>query len=329
MSRPPSYHTDSENPTIQPAPITESPPGAIRRWLRGHLRALQESLAAPKSSPFSTSMTVVTLAISFFLPLMLWSLWINVENIKKAWQHQGSIAVFLKPGVSAQQAGLLMQQLKEEPVIESTLFITPEEIRQQLQQDPQLHQALQLITTGDLPIQLLLKPAKNATSSQIEQLIANHRLNPKVEYISYDPTWLRQLEAASLTLKALAVTSGMLFLVIVIVILGHSVGHHVARHHEELHLLQLMGAPAAQIRRRFLYGGVLHGLLAALLAWLGLQLVLWSLQGAVQQLSSSYGHPTHLSGPSFSQTLGFVALALAISWLATRLALHNQIRENS
>ncbi len=310
-----------------PADRSTKPPGRLRRWLRGHRRALRESLMMPWQTPLSTGMTVLTLAISFFLPLLLWTLWMNVESLKSAWHDQGNVAIFLKPAVNAQQAGLLMQQLQENPSIASAVFVTPEEIRQQLQEDPQLHQVLELIKNNQLPTQLLLKPAEGADPSQLEQLIAAQRLNPKVEYISYDPSWLQQLQAASTALKALAVASGVLFLVIVMVILGNTVGNHVSRHRDEIRLLQLMGAPPAQIRRRFLYGGLLYGLLAAVLAWIGLSILLWSLAGAVQRLASSYGRELALSGPDFSQALGYFGLALAITWLATRLALHSQIHE--
>lgn len=310
----------------QPA-MTETPPGPLRRWLRGHRRALRESLLMPWHTPLSTGMTILTLAISFFLPLVLWTLWMNAEHIKAAWHDQGSIAVFLKPDVNAQQAGLLMQQLQDDPAIASATFISPENVRQQLQEDPQLHQVLALIKAHQLPTQLLLMPAEDAAPESIEHLIATQRLNPKVEYISYDPGWLRQLEAASNALRTLALASGMLFLIIVVVILGNTVGTHVARHHDEIRLLQLMGAPGSQIRRRFLYGGVLYGLLASLLAWLGLWLLLWSLHDAVQQLAGSYGRPMTLNGPDARQMLGYFTIALGITWLATRLALHGQIRE--
>jgi len=315
------------NSVRQSAARGEKPPGLLRRWLRGHRRAVRESLRMPWQTPLGTGMTVVTLAISFFLPLVLWTLWMNVEDLKDAWRDQGSIAIFLKPEVNAQQAGLLMQQLREDPGIASAVFVTPEEIRHQLQEDPQLHQVLDLIKSNQLPTQLLLKPTERADPERLEQLIAAQKLNPKVEYISYDPSWLRQLDAASTALKTLAVTSGVLFLVIVMVILGNTVGNHVANHRDEIRLLQLMGAPAAQIRRRFLYGGLIYGLLAAVLAWGGLSLLLWSLQASVRRLANSYGRELALSGPDFTQAMGYFGLALAITWLATRMALQSQIRE--
>ncbi len=314
---------------MSPAPASsqrENPPGPLRRWLRGHRRALRESLAIPFQSPGSTGMTVLTLAISFFLPLLLWTLWMNVDRLKSAWHEQGSIAVFLKPTVNAQQAALLMNELVNTPEIASAVFVTPEEIRQQLQKDPQLQAVLQLIKTHALPTQLLLKPAEKATPQAIQQLIATQQLNPKVDYISYDPSWIRQLEAASGALKALALASAALFLVIVVVILGNTIGTHVANHRGEIRLLQLMGAPPALIRRRFLYGGILYGLLAAVLAWLGLLLVLAFLQQPVQQLATSYGHEVRIHGPDLNQTLWYFLLALFITWLATRVALQQQIR---
>ncbi len=314
-------------PTSKTSPNLDTPPGFIRRWWRGHRRALRESLAMPWRAPLSTTMTIITLAISFFLPLLLWTLWMNTEALKDAWREQGSIAFFLKPQVNSQQAALLMHELKNNPVIESAIFIGPHDIQKQLEQDPQLQPVLQLIKNHNLPTQLLLKPVENASPEAIAQMIATARLNPKVDYISYDPGWLRQLEAAVSVIKAMALASALLFLVIVVVTLGNTVTASVAREQQEIRLLQLMGATNATIRRRFLYAGVIYGALAALLAWLCLLLLLYFFRRPVQQLANSYGTDLVLMAPDGWQTLGYFACALGITWLATRLALQFRINE--
>ncbi|MEP6701788.1 MAG: FtsX-like permease family protein [Betaproteobacteria bacterium] len=91
---------------------------------------------------------------------------------------------------------------------------------------------------------------------------------------------------------------------------------------EEIAVLRLFGATAAQIRRPFLYFGAAQGLGAALLAWGTVAgFVIW-IEPRLAELFQQYGLTGKLIGLSGSDglsLLGFSTLVGALgAWLAAR-----------
>ncbi|KAA3646909.1 MAG: hypothetical protein DWP95_03220, partial [Proteobacteria bacterium] len=98
-------------------------PNALKRWYRGHGRALVGGWRMPMHTPYSSLFTVITLAICFYLPLLMWTLWQNFDGIQQQWQNQGSVAVFLKPNVGEQQRQALQQELSQKKLISEVTLV--------------------------------------------------------------------------------------------------------------------------------------------------------------------------------------------------------------
>ena len=88
---------------------TTQKPSSLMTYLRGHKRALVEGFFMPWNRPIKSLMTVFTLAICFYIPLLLWTLWLNYDALKNSWQEQGTIAIFLDSHVDLKEAGILIQ----------------------------------------------------------------------------------------------------------------------------------------------------------------------------------------------------------------------------
>ncbi len=301
-------------------------PNTLARWFRGHIRALIEGLQMPLKSPLSSIFTVITLGICFYLPLVMWTLWQNFAELETQWQGQGSVAIFLKKGLDANQVSALQHDLSDRTLIASVTVVDNSTIKASLNEDPQLKQIIEVIKTHELPDQILLKPHPNATTEQIQGLAQKLQLNADIDYVSFDADWFNQLKSLTRALYYIMQASVVVFLIIVFVFLSHSIGTEVAAHKGEIGLKKLLGATDGQIRRRFLYGGVYYGLAAALVAMVLLNITLWWLKAPVQELSQSFGHGIVITTPEGSQLFGFVLIVVLISWAGARISASNHIR---
>lgn len=301
-------------------------PGTFATWYRGHMRALKEGLLMPLQTPWRSLFTVITLAICFYLPLVIWTVWQNFDALEEQWQSRGSMAVFLSPGIKANELEALQHELNERSLIASSRIIDSESIKQQLNKDPQLNRVIAIIQSQQLPDQILLTPHPDATNEQLMELSQKLQLNPHIDYVSFDADWFTQLQSLTQAFFYLMQASIVVFLTIVLVFLSHSIGHEVANHKKEITLLKLLGAYPSQIRRRFLYGGAYYGLLAASLAWLLLVSTLWWISGPISDLSASFGQDITLKQPSGLMSVLFIVFATLITWLGARISASNHIR---
>ncbi len=307
--------------------VRNTAPGTFISWYRGHLRAMREGVRMPLTTPLNTLFTIITLSICFYLPLITWVLWQNFADLQAGWDQQGSIAVFMQADVELREVGILQQELKESRLIADVTLSRKDELHAQLMHDPQLNKVIDIIESHQLPHQLFVKPVPDATQAQLEAFAAELSLNPQVEYVSYDASWFSQLDSVTNALYYLMQASIFIFLIIVLVILSNTIANEVADHQKEIRLTHLLGATQAQIRRRFLYGGIYYGVLATALALLLLNFTLWWIAEPVQQLARSFATEVQLKTLDWHQLLTFLLIAVLITWTGSRLALQNHIKK--
>lgn len=293
-------------------------PSTLKKWLRGHRRAAKEGLKIPLHNPYRSLFTVITLAICFYLPLLIWNLWQNFDQLEQQWQNKGSMMAFLKPQADQPQTTAVKQAIDAYPMVKHSQIINQQQIKQQLNKDPQLNKVMAMINDQDLPKQIIITAKPQADNQQLLQLSQQLQQHPQIDYVSFDQEWSKQLTAISLALYYLTQACVLIFLIIVTVFLSNSIANEIANNKKEITLNKLLGATPAQNRRRFLYSGIYYGLLASMIAVALLQITQWWLQKPIAQLSAGFGHSIQITTPAPTQLLIFMLLAIAIVWLATR-----------
>ncbi|MCF6289239.1 MAG: permease-like cell division protein FtsX [Proteobacteria bacterium] len=303
---------------------THKKTSVVLTYVRGHKRACKEGLLMPWSSPVKSILTIATLAICFYIPMFLWTLWANYDELKQSWQNQGTIAIFLDGKIDVQQAGILLQEIKAYPIVASVKLITSEQVKEELKQDKQLAQIFEQISVQDLPQQLSIKTTEQASVGKIDLMLSKFKINPQIEYISYDQQWLSQLHTLTDTLLQMARISALMFVLIIMVILGNIIANEVSNHRNELRLLELIGASWAQVRRSFLYMGTFFGIYAGVLAVIFLSITLWWFEDKITALSQSFGSQISIQYLNYSQMLMVIFTSILVTWLAARLTLSMQ-----
>lgn len=299
-------------------------PTSIVAYLRGHKRAVKEGIRLPWKQPFRTVMTVLTLAVCFYIPLFLWTVWLNYDELKHSWQNQGTIAVFLHGNLDDQEVENLLKDINQNEIISDAKLLSEDAVKQQLNTDEQLSQFTKLIKSYDLPRQVSIQINDSAEVDTIEELVNTLEINPQIEYVSYDRQWLSQLQGLTSTLLQMSRVSAVLFLAIIMVILGNTISNEISEHKQELRLLELIGASNAQVRRSFLYLGVFLGIYAAILAVMFLFVSFWWLSDLTNSLFTNFGVDITLHGLNILQIVFVVFLSVFVTWLSARVSLTGQ-----
>lgn len=300
-------------------------PHFISGYIRGHKRAFYEGIVMPWKHPVKTMVTILTLAICFYIPLLLWTLWLNYEELQQNWQNQGSIAVFISPQSNAKDTDLILAEIKRFNIVSSATLLDSTQIKSELVNDEQFSQISDIITTQDLPQQISINVSTGANPEQMQQLLNSLENNTKIEYVSYDRQWLSQIQALTHTLLQMARVSAVIFILIVMVILANIITNEITDHKNELRLLELIGASWAQVRRSFLYMGTLLGIYAATLSVLFISLSFWWLKDSISSVLENFGMSIQLHGLNELQVMIVLLISLLITWLATRLSLSKPV----
>ena len=65
-------------------------PSWYHAYIRGHVRAANEAISMPWEHPIKSIMTLIALAICFYIPLLLWIIWLNYDDVKQNWVGRNS-----------------------------------------------------------------------------------------------------------------------------------------------------------------------------------------------------------------------------------------------
>ncbi|WP_259566979.1 cell division protein FtsX [Candidatus Berkiella aquae] len=107
---------------------------------------------------------------------------------------------------------------------------------------------------------------------------------------------------------------------------GNTIRLSLERHHEEMEVLNLIGATQAFIRRPFLYRGMLYGTFGGMIALLVTYCVVHALTSPTEQLLSLYQGIFTLENLTFYDTVAFLVASILLGWLGAVFAFVQQRR---
>lgn len=296
----------------------------MRAWGRRQLYSFFSSLGTLYSHRLGTLLTMLVLGIAMALPL---GLYVTVKNLRALdIQHQdwGTISVFMRPDVGAEQARALADRIGREHAA-TVAAVSPQQGMEEFREASGFGEALTLFDENPLPWVLAVSP-EPAPGQSIEAAVGTLsewlRAQDGVELVQADFKWLQRLAGLLALGDAVVSVLGVLFSLAVVVVVANTIRLDVASRVEEIQVLQLVGASNAFIRQPFLYSGFWYGLLGALLALLLLGACLWYLSRPLGRLLDAYGNMFQISGPGalevFWALFAGALLGLLGAWLAVQ-----------
>jgi cell division transport system permease protein len=226
-----------------------------------------------------TSLSVVLIAISISLVGAFFLVAENLRSVVETVRDESTVTVFLKSSATEADRADLERLAKETHLVGQMRRVSPEDARARFSTWwKSLGPAARSLPGNPFPasIEMELDPASVSSEAlpPFLRLLAAHRATEEVQF---DVEWIRRLRGAvSLTrltgvVLALLLTLGAAFTIANVVRLT------ILLHRDEIEILRLVGAPEFLIRGPYLLGGLVQGLLGAVVALA----LLWAVTRAI------------------------------------------------
>jgi cell division transport system permease protein len=293
----------------------------LRAWREQHLYSLFSSLGRIAARPWATLLTLLVMALALALPLLLFVLLDNAQQLRGDMQEAGAISVFLKPNQEAAVAETLAKRLRARAGVASVLVKTPEQGLQEFRSQSGFADAMKVLRENPLPAVLIVTPRADAAGADAPALLAGSLgAEPEVDLVQYDAAWRQRLDAILAAATRFAeVLAGLLALAALLVV-GNTVRLDILGRAEEITVMQLLGASSAFVRRPFLYTGLWYGAFSATLALAVVAVVELLLFKPLADLVASYDHRFAIHGVAWMPALATLGLGAALGWLGAWLA---------
>ena len=288
-------------------------------WLRDHRRVAAESLNQLSRRLGTSLLSWLLIGIALAFPAGLFLVQSSLSGLTEGWQGRPGLSVYFQPG---KEADALAEALRERHEVQAVSVLSAAQALAEFRAQSQLADALDELESNPLPASLKATLVPGAGPEDLERLAEFAGGGAGVDLVVVEKTWLQRVTNLSQVTGRLGAILGILFGLGAALVTAISVRLSIETQLEELKVMNLVGASDSQLRRPFLYFGLLHGLGGGMVAAMLLSLGLAILEGPLASLLGSFGQPFVIEafGPGFLLALLAIsaALGLAGAMLAVR-----------
>ncbi|MES2211940.1 MAG: permease-like cell division protein FtsX [Pseudomonadota bacterium] len=296
--------------------------------------AIVQAVVQMVVTPFTTLLTLASLAVALSLPGGLYLLIKNVNYMAQDWNLSRSIALYLAKDTPSDEITQLQRRLSEDPLVERSDYISPEQGLAIFSRLEGFDPLLNLLDENPLPPVIQITPNAQATPRELQGLKERLRALPYVDDLQFDSDWVSKLSILLNIGRTIAVFAATLLFSAIVFLIGNSMWLLLEKQKNAIKLYALVGATFTYLCRPFVYRGIFYGLSGGLLACLMLQLLSLILYPQIQQFNEFSNLPLILQGFSVGEFLCLVGLGGLAGWLGAWLAvrkqwslLHNHIKD--
>ncbi len=270
-------------------------------WVRDHLRVSQESFYFVSSRLGTTFLVWLVVGIALALPAGLWLLQVNMDEMTADWEGRPGLSIYFETHVQAGQVQAVADHLEKQSSIEAVTVTSSESALEEFRAWSGLDEALDLLSDNPLPASIQARLASGVALAELSRLSADVVRLEGVAEVEVEKTWLERLNDMSSIVSRLGSVLALLFGVGAVLVTSSSVRLAIESRLDELKVLKLVGATAAQLRRPFLYFGAIYGFGGAVIAAMVIALTVAVVEAPLQSLMGSYQQDLNLAGfdPTF------------------------------
>jgi cell division transport system permease protein len=239
-------------------------------------RTVRDASAALERSPLLAALSVTTIAFSLFAFGLFGLVALNIRGALQQVEERVEVRAFVADGTDAESIAAAAGDIAAFPEVQSVDIVSKDEALARARKE--LTEFSDVFEAGVLPasIDLRLKAGYRdpATVQHVAERLQSY---PFVDDVRYGEDWLVQLYRLRNIAGVAGLALGLAFAAVAVIIIGATIRMAVLARAEEISIMRLVGATDSYIRRPFLlegFGkGVLGGLVALLLTWLGMHLI--------------------------------------------------------
>jgi cell division transport system permease protein len=300
----------------------------MRLALRLHAQALADALRRLAAQPVSSLLSILVLGAAIALPVVAMVILESAAATGAGFDTEPHVSVYLALDATADDAKRVEQALRSQPEVSAVRFVPRAEALAELQASTHLAEVLAALDRNPLPDAFTVR-MRTSEAGRLDAVKAAWSRLPKVDQVAADFEWSERLTRWARFGERVVIAIAVLLAAAVAFIVAHLIRLQVVTQREEIEVSQLIGATAADVRRPFLYHGLLQGLLAGAVAWaLAAAFAGW-VGSQLSALTPEYAAELKVVFLGPTERLALVAGAALLGLLAAWTAVSRQLRRFS
>lgn len=297
-------------------------------WLRLHWHAFADAWRRLASQPLGATFSVLVLAVAIALPVMAAIALRSVGTVASGLETDPHVNVYLALEANDEDARRVGDALRAHPEAGSVRFVPRSQALEELKSTTHLAELLASLDRNPLPHAFTVRIRSTEPGRLAEARAAWSKL-PKVEQVVADFEWSERLGRwVRFGNRVLALIAAVLGAAVAFIV-GHLIRLQVVSQRQEIEVSQLIGATASDVRRPFLYHGLIQGLLAGSAA-LALSGAVGAWGGAeLRALTTSYESEFKVVFLGLGECLVVIGLAAGLGVVGAWWAVGRELRQFS
>jgi cell division transport system permease protein len=297
-------------------------------WLRLHWHALAESLRRIGAQPLAALFSILVLAVAIALPVMAALALKSVGAVTSSLETDPHVNVYLALDASDDDVKRVEQALRASPQAATVKFIPRTQALEELKSTTHLAELLASLDRNPLPHAFTVR-VRTTDAAKLNEARAAWSKLPKVDQVVADLEWSERLGRWVRFGNRLLAMVGLVLGGAVAFIVGHLIRLQVLSRRQEIEVSQLIGATASDVRRPFLYHGLIQGLAAGLAAVALAAAAAYWVGEELRALTPLYASELKVVLPVLSEWLIVMAIAGLLGLVGAWWAVGRELRQFS
>ncbi|MBM3769790.1 MAG: ABC transporter permease [Acidimicrobiia bacterium] len=227
--------------------------------------AVEEASASLWRGRRTAWLSIGTIAVAVFVLGTFLLVTVNLEHMADEWRQAAELSVFLDDELTEEERRAIEALFAPGPVVTSHEFVSKADALARFKQMfGELAAAAGTLESNPIPASFEVRVRADAPTQAMEALVTRLRATPGVSDVRYDREWLDRLVAAAALVRRVGLVLGTLLTVAAALTVGNVVRLALYARHDEVDIMELVGAPRAYVKGPFVTEGVLQGGLGAL-----------------------------------------------------------------
>lgn len=286
-------------------------------YFRNHQMVAVESLEKLLTTPASSILTWMVIAIALTLPGALYMAVNNLQQLSGHFEASGQMTVFLTAETQESAGQSLKLKFETLDHVNRVAYISPEQALEEFKEYGGISEALSFLDENPLPPVILVEPPLGISKADLSTLVNQIKSYAGVESVQVDMAWVERLLSLISLAQRLVGVIGILLALAIVLVVGNTIRLAIAARTDEIRVIKLVGGTNAYVRRPFLYSGLWYGMIGGLLAWIMLGLCWLLLRGPVADIAALYGADFYLQPLPFTPALLLIFSASILGLLGS------------
>jgi cell division transport system permease protein len=298
----------------------------MRAWLRQHRQAFASALRKLRAQGSAAVFSSLAIGVALALPAGGYALLADLQALTQRIAQAPQISVFLRRETPRSEAEVLGTRLARDSRVRHSKFLPREDALARLRTTDSLAEVVASLGENPLPDAFVIQ-LNESTPAALEAMARELRGLAPVAQVQVDSDWARRLAAlAGVARTGTGLLTALLALGVVAVTFN-TIRLQILTQRTEIEVSRLIGATDAFIRRPFYYLGLLQGLGGGAVALGLLFACLAMLNGAVADLSKTYGTVFQFRFLAPADAIAVAAFSGLIGWLGAYMSVSKYLRE--